>query len=201
MKKFVCGILILGLILCSGCSLIQQQSPESVLKNYFTAVKKQDADTVTKLTISDSSSSSSKSSSSSSSSDYVKQLCNKLDATLEENAKISGDTATIKTKITAPDMKKIMSNIITSAFSTAFKDALNSSSTSSEDYTSKMNKQLTDELSKKDVSLTTTEINVQLAKVDGQWKVKVTDNLADAISGGLYSYSKSVSNAFSSSKS
>lgn len=206
MRKVIACVLTIFVVLLVGCKA--SPSPDSVLKSYFAAAKSQDTKTMQSLSISDSSSTStSVSSSSSATSDaeskkMMKLVFSKMDVTIEEAAKINGDNATVKAKITAPDTKKIMQNCIAAAFSSALSSAFSSSSsTSSNDASTAMTKMFANELSKSDVALSTTEMNVQLMKKDGQWKVKMTDNLTDAMTGGMYSYLKSVSDSFNTSSS
>lgn len=191
----------------TSCSAQKQIPPDAVLKSYFAAVKSQDTRTMQSLSIDETSSTSSSASTSSSSAtdnkDIVKMIYGKMSANVEGSPTINGDNATVKAKITSPDTKKIMQDCMTAAFSTALSNAFSDSgsSDSNNDTSSEFTKTFTDEISKSDVLLTTSELNVSLVKKDGQWKVKVTDNLCDAMAGGIFSYAKSVSNSLSSTSS
>lgn len=204
MKKLTAFILAICTVLAvtlAGCK--SSQSPEDVLKSYFAAFKAQDTVTMSKLAFTDSSAKSSSASSASSSSlndskEISKAIAEKLETEIEGNAKIDGDTATVKAKITAPDTKKILQDCFTKEISSAFSNAF-SSSKSSSDTNAEIDKMFKDEITQKDASLTTTEMNVQLVKKDDQWKVKITDNLSDALVGGMIGYLKDLSKNFSSS--
>lgn len=205
MKKLISLMLSIALSVpvFAGCSLMQtSQSPEDTVKGYFAAYKSFDTAKMADLSTSGSAGVSSNSSSSNPDSNQVmKLIAEKTDEQNEEKAQVNGDAATLKVKITTPDTKKIMQNALTSTLSKAMSNAFSSSTASSNNSGSELMKDMQTELSKPDVALTTTEMNLQLTKVNGKWKVKVTENLADAITGGMLSCSKSLASATSSTKS
>lgn len=195
---FICAVALCVSTALTGC-IKKTQTPEEVVKSYFAAFKTNDTAAMEKLIIPMDSSSSSSSTSSSADSDAMfKALYAKVEGQIEEKAKISGDTASVKVKITAPDMKKIMSNEISKAFSQAFTNAFSGSSASSEDTDAQMTKNVTSDLSQADVALTTTEMNIQLTKKNGKWMIQSSQNFADAMTGGLYSVGQSLSGSSSS---
>lgn len=184
----------------TGCAK-KVMSPETVVKTYFSELKTGETTKAADLVIAmDSGTSSDSSSSATAESDSLyKAMFSKIDAETEGKAKINGNTATVKVKITAPDMKKIMTNEISKMFSDALANAFSSSSTSSEDTNTQMAVDVTKELSQPDVALTSTEMDVQLKKQNGQWKIESSKNFEDAVTGGLYSFSESLSGDTSSS--
>ena len=196
----VCAVAFSISTLVTGCAK-KVMSPEKVIQTYFSELKAGEVTKAADLVIAmDSGTSSDSSSSSTAESDTMyKAMFSKIDAKAEGKAKISGNTASVKVKITAPDMKKIMTNEISKMFSEALSNAFSDSSTSSEDTNSQMTADVTKELSQADVALTSTEMDVQLKKQNGQWKIEGTKNFEDAVTGGLYSFSESLSGDTSSS--
>lgn len=202
-KAKTIGSVILAAALCisvfAGCGT-KVTPPEDVVKSYFSAVKNYDQSKITAFSSSSSASlTASSSSNSAEGNDITKLIFKKMDGTVEGKAQISGDNATVKVKISAPDMKQIIGD----AYKTALKDALNSafsaSSLSSSEISSKFNNDVKDELSKSNVTLKATEMNVQLVKKGDKWLVKSTSELADAMSGGMVDASKQLSATESSS--
>lgn len=63
--------------------------------------------------------------------DIANAISEKVETTIEGNAKIDGDKATVKAKIIAPDTKKIMQDCLTKAVSNAFSNAFSSNNSSS----------------------------------------------------------------------
>jgi hypothetical protein len=98
-------------------------------------------------------------------SSFLQPLYKKISYKIIGNAQITGNTAIVNMQITTPDTKAIMG------------------------------KNFNSELTKSNVATITSTINIQLTKQSGPWKINFTSSLADAISGGFYTYEKSVSNA------
>lgn len=202
MKKGIACILSAGIILLTmaGCAS-QSKTPEQVLQSYVAALKTQDTEAIQKYSVNETTSSSSilqTSSDASESKNGLTLMYSKVEITPEGKAEINGNTATIKAKVTAPDGKKIMQNYMATAFGVAMSNALSSSQMSSEATESATTKMFEDEYSKKDVAMTSTETKIEFIKSNGEWKVKVTDGLIDATTGGMVSYTKSI--ALSSSQ-
>ncbi|UOO38179.1 hypothetical protein IZU99_02665 [Oscillospiraceae bacterium CM] len=206
MKKVSVLLLAVVLLLFVGCSAAK--SPDTVLAMFFAAVKEQDSETVQALSISevttaasaspsadDTSPASPSSSSDLESAEVMNLAFSKMTVTIEDKVTVSGDSASAPVKITAPDTKVILQACIAAAMKDAFSNAL-SGSASENDTQNDFTKQFVDALSKPDVALTTTEMTVQLKKVDGSWMVVVTDELMDAMTGGMIGYAKNLANAF-----
>ncbi len=196
----VCVVAFSISTLVTGCAK-KVMSPEQVVKTYFSELKAGETTKAADLVIAMDSGTSGDSSSSSTaeSESMYKAMFSKIDAKTEGKAKISGHTASIKVKITAPDMKKIMTNEVSKMFSAALANAFSSSSMSSEDTDSQMTADVTKELSQPDVALASTEMDVQLKRQNGQWKIESTKNFEDAVTGGLYSFSEGLGSDTSSS--
>ena len=176
-------------------------TPEEAAASYFAAAQRYDKATVQAHSVNEMPGSSELSSSSAvdpSEEEIDQAIFQKLEALLENKAQINGDKASIKVKITAPDMKKIMGDVVAAAFSQALASAFSSSGVDSADMTAEMTNEMKSDLAKPDVALVSTEMNLQLVKKNGRWLVEVTDNLTDAMTGGLFSFGKDLSAAFDS---
>lgn len=205
--SIVCALLA-GVIFLAGCQT--QLSPKDTVTTYFKAIKSLNIATVESLSVngtsSDLESLIKRSSSSMTSSDFqvgeniYKAIFNKVDTKIEGEPTVKDNSASVKVKITAPDSKKILQDIMSEEISKAFANALNSSA-SSQDTESEVMSEFQSKISQPDVSLTTTEMNLQLVKQKDKWKVKTTDNLIDAMTGNMISYAKDLSSLSSSSSS
>ncbi|MEL4105303.1 hypothetical protein AAFA46_00460 [Oscillospiraceae bacterium WX1] len=205
MKKVSVLLLAVVLLTLTGCSAAK--SPDTVLSKFFDAVKTQDTDAVQALSISevttaspspsadDTSPASPSSSSDLESAEVMNILFSKMTVTIEDKVTVNGDSASAPVKITAPDTKVILQACIAAAMKDAFSKALDGNASDEKTQTD-FTKLFVDALSKPDLSLTTTEMTVQLKKVDGSWKVVVTDELMDAMTGGMIGYMKNLADAF-----
>lgn len=205
--SIICALLV-GVIFLAGCQT--QLSPKDTVTTYFKAIKSLNIATVESLSVngtsSDLESLIKRSSSLMTSSDFqvgeniYKAIFNKVDTKIEGEPTIKDNSASVKVKITAPDSKKIFQDIMSQEISKVFANALNSSA-SSQDTESEIISEFQSKISQPDVSLTTTEMNLQLVKQKDKWKVKTTDNLIDAMTGNMISYAKDLSSLSSSSSS
>lgn len=203
MKKIVSVLSILCLCVFLFASCSKTQSPEDAAKAYFEAYQNFDAAKMAGLTVAEATGSAAvftTSGSDESSVKMYKSIAKKTTMQEEGKAVVNGDTATIKVKITSPDTKTIMQNALSSAFSQAMSQAFSSDPANSQDTNSQMLNQVVSDVSKADVKLTSTEMELQLVKKDGKWKVKMTENLGDAMTGGMVGYLKNLSDTLTSSK-
>lgn len=195
MKRKILCVLAACVFILTGCMF--SPSPDRVVKSYLDAVKSYDTNSMKSL--SDSSDdligSSSASSSELQGQEIAKLILSKTDSTIEGKPTINGDTATVKVKITAPDTKKVLNECMSEVFSEAFSNPDLSSDEISDEFTNKFK----EKVSKDDVELTTTELDIQLNKVNGHWQVVVSEDLEDALTGGLFSYAQSISESLDSS--
>lgn len=202
--SIVCTFLA-GVVFLSGCQ--NQLSPKDTVTAYFNAVKSMNLATIASLSTNDTSSdfqsmiehanSSATSSDLQTQKTLYKAIFQRIDGQMEGDPVVNGNNASVKVKITAPDSKKILQNVISAEITKAFANALNSSA-SSQDISSEITSQFQSQISQKDVNLATTEINLQLEKQNDKWKIKTTDNLIDAMTGGMLSYAKNLSSLSSS---
>ena len=104
------------------------------------------------------------------------------------NAVITDNTAKVPVSITTIDMKTIMTNYLTTAFSNLFNKDFDADA------------YLKEAMAAEDAKTATLTATVPMIKTDGVWKVDSsadTTEFVNAISGGLYDYAKEMSSAFS----
>lgn len=99
----------------------------------------------------------------------------------------TGDkSATVEAKITNINMAIIMREFITQALILAF-EQMGETEVDEEEMQKQMEDLLIDLLSKEDNEMITTEVNIKLNEVDGEWKIDLNDELVNALFGGLSS--------------
>ncbi|AFS79205.1 putative lipoprotein [Gottschalkia acidurici 9a] len=98
---------------------------------------------------------------------------------------VKNDSAVVKAEITSIDMKPILGEYISQAFSTAMSNAFVQDENNSED--DEMEQIFIDLLKNEDNKLLTSVVDVKLTKVEGVWKLDMDESLKDAIFGGLIS--------------
>ncbi|MHC1724213.1 MAG: DUF5105 domain-containing protein [Aminipila sp.] len=187
MKKvfviFLVLTLITGLVGCGG------ESPEKAVENALNAVKNMNKELASKYL------------------DYDELMSKgefSEDTTTEDNAdseaimklilknleykvissNIDGESAIVETEITNVDMSKIMADFISEMFGGAF------SGVSEEQVNDKCLELFTNLINKPDNKMVTNTVKIKLLKDDTNWKIDMSDELADAILGGMISASK-----------
>ncbi len=98
------------------------------------------------------------------------------------------DTAIVKAEITNKDMGSVMSGFISQAFALAF-SGLNEGQLN-EQYMEVFSK-----LIKEETQTVTNEVDIKLSKSDGKWKIDLSDELLDALMGGMVSYANNINDA------
>ncbi len=102
---------------------------------------------------------------------------------------IDGDTATVETTITTYPFGQMFTNVV-SQFVT---DALTNAGTmTDEDLTELMDKLLMDELNKAEKTYTKT-IDIELVQEDGVWVVQESEEMSNALTGGMLDFAESMS--------
>ena len=102
----------------------------------------------------------------------------------------NGESATVTANITNKDMSSVMSNLISQAFALAF------SGLSGDEMDAKFEELMVELIQTEDKKVTE-EINIDLVKADGKWKINMNDAFIDALSGGMMSYANGMNDAFS----
>lgn len=103
-------------------------------------------------------------------------------------AEITDDTAKVPVTITTLDMKTIMTNYLTEAFSNLMNKDFDGDTW------------IKNAMVAEDAVTTTLTATVPMIKTDGVWKINNAEDVtgfANALTGGLYDYAQSISDSFS----
>ncbi|WP_304509272.1 DUF4878 domain-containing protein [Anaerotignum sp.] len=187
-KKFlaICFIFILSFS-CISCGN-KSDSPETVVANYFNALKSGDLESA-KAYVKDGN-------------DQILNDTEEEESATEMNyilgtlsyhvisTEINDSTATVKTTITNVDMKPVMGEFVTQLFSLAF------SGLDEEELEAKQKEAFASAFEANKDTTIDTEVDIQLEKTETGWVINPTDDLADGITGGLLSVGKDLANSF-----
>lgn len=102
------------------------------------------------------------------------------------DANTDDKVATVKAKITNFNMTIIMREFISKALILAF-EQIGEAEVDDEAMQEKMEDLLIELLSKEDNEMITTEVDIKLNEVEGEWKIDLNDDLVNALFGGLSS--------------
>jgi predicted small lipoprotein YifL len=117
---------------------------------------------------------------------YIEDLFEKMSFTIG-NVKEEEDKATVESEIETVDMKIIMGTIFQEMLAEAFAQAFSGEETDEEAQDEEMTKLLVEGMNEPSAKKVTNKVNIKLVKVDGDWKVDVSDELLNALTGGLSS--------------
>lgn len=192
-KKFIGLItsfcLLMSITACGG------QKPDEAVKGFFDALNKNDIKTAATFL-------NSNNKKISYDNDTQKKIVGKLLPKIQYkiiSSTVSGNTAKVKTKITAPDLVKVTSKMTTDLLPTIFAAAMSGNVDEKkedkliEDYYIKS-------LSAKNVTMTSNDVNIELVKDANKktWLIKSSDDLVNAITGNLSKALKTLSQKTSS---
>lgn len=180
LKKFI-GLLTLFCLLIS-ITACGGQKPDEAVKGFFDALNKNDLKTAAAFF---NSNDKKLSYDNEDGSKIIKKVFPKIRYKIISST-ISGNTAKVKTSITAPDLVKITNKMANDTMPTIFEDAMSGNADEKkekkliEDYYIKS-------LSAKNVAMTSNEVNIELVKDDNkkEWRIKSSDALVNAITGNL----------------
>ncbi len=108
------------------------------------------------------------------------------------SSKENGDTAVVSVEITNVDMSNVFTLYIQEAMSLALSQAFSEEGQTDEDMDAQMTQLLIDIIEENKATTVTNNVDINLTKVDKQWKVNVDENLQNALMGNLLT----VANAF-----
>lgn len=97
----------------------------------------------------------------------------------------SGDQATIVAEISNMDLAIVLRNYFSQAMEFAMRNAFSNEEISEEELTQQMEDMMVELLKAEDNEMVTTTVEVTLTKVDGNWTIDASDELLDAVFGGL----------------
>ena len=103
-----------------------------------------------------------------------------------KSVKTEGNVATVTVEVTNKDFKEVISNYMEKAFQQWFLQGNLDEQ--------KMQEYLVEELKSQDIPVKTQETTISLEKQNGKWKVKVDDNLKNALYPGLIEFIESIEN-------
>lgn len=103
--------------------------------------------------------------------------------------KIDGETATVETTITTYPFGQMFANVVTNFITQAISSA---GEMSDEDMAKLMDDLLIEELEKAEKTYKKT-VSIELALEDGNWVVQETEEMSDALTGGMISFAESMS--------
>lgn len=167
-------ILVLGTV---GCG----KKPDLTVKNFFEAVQKQDFKTASTYVKNEDNKDNFKYDNADEEK-MIKAIFSKLSYEIV-SSNVNGKNATVKTKVTAPDLSKIYGKVMGDMMADLLKDAFSNEMTEDE-VKQKFMKGFLDAVSDKDAPKTTTEVDIKLVK-DKEWLIEPSDELLNAITGNL----------------
>lgn len=175
LKKLLSIILAVGMISSlSGCS--SMESAETSATNYLNAVKTQDLETISKYR-------GEEVTAEESTDDFTQYM---VDSLLENmtfeivSSEENDDTATVTASISNVNMTVVISEMLANSISLLFSDA------SEEDLNTAMQGFFITSFEKHIEDLVTKEVAIDMTKGEGYWIVNPSDELMDAICGGMY---------------
>ena len=179
-KKVISLILALGMLLSlAACS---SSSPEDTVRQGLDALKNLDQETVNQVFESGDSSVSDLSldSEDETSQEINKQVFGALTYKIT-GSNVDGDTATVTTEITTKDMSTIFSDLMQEAMSLYMQQG---GQASSEDLQQQLVDTMKEKLSSAGTATNTVDITVNKDS-EGQWKIAMDQDLANALTGGM----------------
>ena len=193
MKKVIALILTVVLVFgLAGCD--KEESPEQAVTNMFAAINN-DIDAASKYIDYDgllNMGESSEETSAAESEEMLKVILEQFDYKIISSSE-DGDSATVTAEITNIDMKSILADFVSEAFALAF------SGLDEETMDKQMDHKFTELLNRNDNETVTSTVDIKLTKAENSWKVDMSDELADAIFGGMISAAENMNHSFGGS--
>ncbi|MDD2300428.1 MAG: hypothetical protein PHX22_11910 [Dysgonamonadaceae bacterium] len=189
-KNFLTITLALALMFSTiGCDLFD--TPDSAVDNYLTAIENLDIETAAQyVKEQDSAVNQTNIADDPEGEKILKAITQKISHEIISSRK-SGNTAQVVTRITSPDMMRIVSSVMSDLIPMAFASAF------SEDPNNDNSDQLAQQyfmnaIMDPNLPLTTQEVTINLIEENGKWVILADDNLANAITGNLGKLSESL---------
>ena len=126
---------------------------------------------------------------------FMENIFSKLEYKILSSEKIDNNTVTVKTAITAIDMKPVLTEYLGKAFQYAFANAFANPQPSEEETSKKMEEMFVECISKEDLTTVTNQVDVKVVKVDKKWKIESSTELSNALLGGLAKAAEELSNS------
>ena len=184
MKKLLAAVLTVIMAVSLGaCGA--KEGPDTAVSNYLNAIKAQDFKTASNYGDVEYDELSGENEDEQSSA-MMNSLMESLSYTIVSTEE-SADTATVKVNIKAIDMSLVMSDYISQAFTLAF------SGIAEDELQQKMLEVFSTALENNKENLIEREVDVALTKGENGWVITMSNELADAITGGLLTVADSFS--------
>lgn len=127
----------------------------------------------------------------------MKTVFGNLDYEIVASNKVDNNNVVVKTKITATDMKPVMSEFLTKALQYAFSNAFANPQPTEEETNKKMEEILVECAAKPDLATVTNEVDIKVIKTESkEWKIEADDAFINALLGGLADATKEMENNF-----
>lgn len=197
MKKII-SILMVIVLMFSLTACGEEKIAEATVRVMFTAFKTFDLDTIMKFVNVDSQLEQF-GADSDKIKDYeqhIKLMFDKFDYEILSTEKIDSQTVTVKTKITAMDMKPVLADFATSIMQYAFSNMSTVSNLSEEEMNKKVAEILLTCLEKPDLATVTKDVDVKVVKNGKTWEVQTDETLVNAILGDLEKAAEEMSSSF-----
>lgn len=100
----------------------------------------------------------------------------------------NGDTAVVKTKVTAPDLNRISGEMITELYPTLFNRAAKGEQITKEKINQLVEQYYSKKLNENNVPMTTNEVDIKMVKNKQKniWLINPDENIANAMTGNLF---------------
>lgn len=118
---------------------------------------------------------------------FMQNLLGRMDYDVLGAQQEGEDTVFVNTKITAVDMKPVLSQFLTRAMEYAFAHMMDDPAPTDEQMEAEMMKILNEEMARPDLATVENEVLIEVNRSETGWIVKGTDTLANAALGGLQS--------------
>ncbi|WP_027633766.1 hypothetical protein [Clostridium hydrogeniformans] len=185
MKKIVSfllvSILTLGLSACNKTENVEK--PENVVNEYFTALKNVDIEEANKLT--EGEAEGEDEDLSEIEMELVNKVFNNISVEVIGDAKVDGKNATVKAKVTTPDMKKTVELVIADCTTKVTKAAFEGKELRDEEIDKLVGESFIKQFENKDLAKITSEVDLSLVRKDNSWVIKEDGALENAIRAGL----------------
>ena len=203
MKKIkllvIIALVFIMMLSFTGCGEIKKA--ETVINNTFTALKSLDFETASDYINVDEIMNSEDEENDALSLDdnvFMENLFGKLEYEIVSSEKIDKNTVVAKTKITAVDMKPVLGEFLGKSLQYALANVFSNPQPSDEEMNQMMEEMFVECVSKEDLAMVTTEVDIKVIKVDKKWKIESADELSDALLGGLTKATEEISNSLDS---
>lgn len=174
-------LMLISLVACSAGS-----SPESTINNFFSAVQKGDIKTAATYMLTENGDNNFLSGD-----EQQQKISSQIFSKISHeiiSSTVDGKSAKVETKVTSPDMAKIMGSLVTDLLPTLFSAVLTGqyANTNTNDMVYEyLNKALSDP----NTPMLTNNVTIELVKdqKSGKWLIKPSEKFADALTGNMTS--------------